>query len=162
MILTILLFGLNSLAIVVVYLLLSKKLRNNAYHKEYLQSVRGEIEQIIIELNQTTDRNIALIEERVEGLRKLLAKADKNIVLLQKTHEKEQQSEDVYKNLRKKAEERRKMASATKNEEPKQKDVRLRVRELAAEGMTKEIIASRMEMTIGEVELILSLGQNKG
>ncbi|HOT59225.1 MAG TPA: hypothetical protein P5519_03780 [Spirochaetia bacterium] len=51
--------------------------------------IREELNLLLIELNQTTDRNITLIEDRISTLKKLLEEADRKIrVLNQETSRK--------------------------------------------------------------------------
>lgn len=51
--------------------------------------IREELNLLLIELNQTTDRNITLIEDRITTLKKLIEEADKRIrVLNQETSRK--------------------------------------------------------------------------
>ncbi|MBN2652322.1 MAG: hypothetical protein JXR63_08065 [Spirochaetales bacterium] len=52
--------------------------------KIFLKKVKGEIADIITELNQTTERNVSIIEFKINALNKLVNDADSRIKLLDK------------------------------------------------------------------------------
>jgi len=81
------------------YLILKKKIDKIANTDSQLEEVREEVARIIIELNQTTERNIALIEDRISRLAELLSTADKKIGLLKRESEKHEVSQKVYSEL---------------------------------------------------------------
>ena len=54
---------------------------------------------MVVQLNQTTDRNVSLLEDRIRQLTELLAKADKKIGLLRREGEKHEVSQSVYNHL---------------------------------------------------------------
>lgn len=124
---------------------------------------------MIIDLNQTTDRNVGLVEEQLERLSSRIAEADRRIVVLKKETEKTRSSEEVYTRLRpvlppsskepkaadKKAEKREEKPPEVK------RTTREQVLELYRSGMEAREIATKVDKTLGEVELIIALGINR-
>ena len=138
----------------VVYQLLKKKIERSCDPEALLGRIREEVNRIIVELNQTTDRNIALVEDRIGRLMDLLAKADKKIGLLQREGEKHEVSAKLYSALAK--------SKAPPEPEPEAgKDVREEVIRLHQAGFPASLISRRLGAPLGEVELIISLSERK-
>ena len=76
----------------IVYLILKAKLNKSVDPKAILESIREEVDRIIVELNSTTDRNITLLEDKVQSLSTLLEQADKKIGILKREIEKHELS----------------------------------------------------------------------
>ncbi|MEE9306355.1 MAG: hypothetical protein V3V57_02360, partial [Spirochaetia bacterium] len=51
----------------VVYLILKRGLSKSLDPQTVLESIREEVDRIIVELNSTTDRNITLLEDKVQS-----------------------------------------------------------------------------------------------
>jgi hypothetical protein len=114
-----------------------------------LEELRQEIGRIIVELNQVTDRNVRLLEDKAAALNELLATADKKMSLLRREIERHEVGSRLYDRL----------AGARPPEAvPEERDTRTDVLRLHRAGLSARIIASRVEMPLGEVELIISLG----
>ena len=137
------------LGFTVVFLVLKKKIEKISDSSFLTGKIREEVNQIIVELNQTADRNIALIEDRIQNIIDLLSKADKRISVLQRETEKHEVSKNMYQNVME--------ATKRKDEVNRQQEV-LR---LFREGISSVTIANRTGIPIGEVELIISLGSRK-
>ncbi|MQY76691.1 MAG: hypothetical protein GH155_03590 [Spirochaeta sp.] len=137
------------------YLILKRKIEKKTDTGSHLEEVREEVARVIIELNQTTERNIALIEDRISCLRELLSTADKKIGLLKRESEKHEVSQRVYSKLS-----ARPVVNAAKEENPK-KDNQKEILRLHLSGFTPRIIAKRVGLSLGEVELIISLSERK-
>lgn len=133
---------------VLVYLLLKKKIAKSLDAAAILDQVRDEVGRIVVELNQTTNRNITLIEDRINALSELLSKADKKIALIRREAEKQEIGARLYSELAAKRQETPKAEPAQRQEEA------LR---LARSGANPAVIAKRLGLTLGEVELIISL-----
>ncbi len=119
-----------------------------------VEKIRKEIDELVVELNHTTDRNIELIEERIGRLNKLLKDADNRIVALDRRKENttvKKTYEDIVTGRRSPAD--------TRNTEP---TVRDKVLSLAREGFDNAVIAKKCQLTLGEVDLIVSLEISKG
>lgn len=131
----------------VVYLILKSKLSKSVDPKAILESIRGEVDRIIVELNSTTDRNISLLEDKVQSLSSLLEKADRKISVLRREIEKHELSGKVYSEL---AEQR--------GQKMEEEDLQSQVLRLNRQGISASVIAKRLGITLAEIELIISLG----
>ena len=116
----------------------------------YLEQIRNEVDDLVIELNQTTNRNIGLIEDRLDRLKELLDKADKSIVLHSKSTEQKKEETKVYTNLK-------------KNIRLADQDVSIgeKVKRMYMDGVKKEVIASKLDVTLSEVDLILTIEMSR-
>ncbi|ADN01884.1 hypothetical protein [Spirochaeta thermophila] len=63
--------------------LINRKIEQKVETLEFMNRVRRELEEILASCNETTDRNVSILEHRVSGLRKLVDRADKRIQVLQ-------------------------------------------------------------------------------
>ena len=61
--------------------------------------MREEVDRLQVELNQTTNRNVTLIEDRLNALSEALGKADKKILLFRREAEKQEMSGKLYTEL---------------------------------------------------------------
>ncbi|MFW6338775.1 MAG: DUF6115 domain-containing protein [Alkalispirochaetaceae bacterium] len=168
----------NAVILAIIYLVLNRKVEKNITPEAFLEKVRSEIESVIVDLNETTDRNITLLEERVRSLQALIKRADKQLTVLQREVEKRKESSEVYTHLRKAG--KIVSGSAQRNEtegmtqsssiagagsEPATPNSEIpleeRVINLHNQGVAPGSIAARLNRTIGEVELIISLYERK-
>jgi hypothetical protein len=85
--------------LLLVYVLLRDRVRRATTAEAQVAEIRDEMGRLVVELNQTTDRNIALIEDRIASLNDLLAAADKKIGLLHREMEKHDVGTQVYSRL---------------------------------------------------------------
>jgi hypothetical protein len=85
--------------LLLVYALLRDRVRRATTAEAQVAEVRDEMSRLVVELNSTTDRNIALIEDRIASLNDLLAAADKKIGLLHREMEKHDVGTQVYSRL---------------------------------------------------------------
>lgn len=154
-------------------------IRRAVRQPESLQEVRKEIDALITELNQNADRNLTLMEQRLGQIQQVLTEADRRLVLLKKEETKSQASAQIYSHLQKakplvtseppqvqvQAAEVSQgtptppipAKSVPKEEPPQVKSTAQKVRELFGEGRDAPQIARTLGITLGEVELILSL-----
>ena len=130
----------------IVYLILKAKLQKSVDPKVVLDSIREEVDRIIVELNSTTDRNITLLEDKVQNLSSLLEQADKKIGLLRREIEKHELSGRVYSELAEK-----------RGQEVTEEDLQSRVLRLHEQGISASAIAKRLGITLAEIELIVTL-----
>jgi hypothetical protein len=131
-----------------VYLILKAKLNKSVDPKAILESIREEVDRIIVELNSTTDRNITLLEDKVRGLSTLLEQADKKIGILRREIEKHELSGKVYSELAR---------DGKRVQEPEEQDPHTQVLSLHRQGISPSAIAKRLGITLAEIELIISL-----
>ncbi len=140
----------------IIYVVLKKKIKEFVDPSSLLDQIREEVNRIIVELNQTTDRNIALIEDRINRLMELHAEADKKISLLQREGEKHEVSRKLYNNITQRQAEKK---HGLKLDE--RRDRQDEVLRLHQAGFSAPIIAKRTGSSLGEVELIISLLERK-
>lgn len=82
-----------------VFLILNARMNRRLSPDELVDQVREELSGIIVEMNKTTDRNIELLESRVEQLKGLLADADTRIKLVRGELAKTKRSAELYSHL---------------------------------------------------------------
>jgi hypothetical protein len=85
--------------LIVLYALLRDRVRRATTAEAQIGEIREEVSRLLVELNQTTDRNILLMEDRIGSLNDLLAAADKKIGLLQREIEKHDVGARIYSRL---------------------------------------------------------------
>ena len=96
---TLLLLAAVAAGYAVVYLLLRKKIARTLSAATVLREVREEVNRILVELNQTTHRNVTLLEDRIASLAEMLARADKKIALGRREAEKQELADRLYTEL---------------------------------------------------------------
>jgi len=185
--------------LLLVYTLLRDRVRRATSAAAQIAELRDEVSRLVVELNQTTERNVALLEDRVTGLSDLLAAADRKMALLQREIEKHDVGTRVYTRL---AEGSARAASGSGQGDsmnPKEampepapslsvelsekpgrhgdsspaaapvsgeaallkQDMRQRVVMLSRSGFSASLIAARVGIPLGEVELIISLERQR-
>jgi hypothetical protein len=85
--------------LLLVYVVLRDRVRRATTAEAQISEIRDEVSRLVVELNQTTDRNIALIEDRISSLNEQLSVADKKIGLLRREIEKHDVGTQVYNRL---------------------------------------------------------------
>jgi hypothetical protein len=85
--------------LLLVYVLLRDRVRRATTANAQIAEIRDEMSRLVVDLNQTTDRNIALIEDRIASLNELLSAADKKIGLLSREIEKHDLGTRMYSRL---------------------------------------------------------------
>jgi hypothetical protein len=211
--------------LLLVYVLLRDRVRRATSAEAQIGEIREEVSRLVVELNRTTDRNIALVEDRIASLNEQLSVADKKIGLLRREIEKHDVGTQVYNRLGERQQappaparmpplsvelsektEPEAVGLAAVDREPRQSqdgraagraarperdpgtregrtalgaepgsasreaaghrgeagDLRDRVMLLFRAGFAASLIASRVGVPLGEVELIISLEQRKG
>jgi len=145
-----------------------RKIRRELDSDAILGRLRTEVGELITELNGTTDRNIALIESRITALNSALNQANRTAELLEREAVKRDRSDRVYTELGRS----RPLSIAVDDEvksPPPDLDIAdfdaLPVRDKALvlhrKGDSIESIASDLDMSRGEVELIISLHERR-
>jgi TolA-binding protein len=182
---TLLLLAAVAAGYAVVYFVLKKKIARTLAAATVLREVREEVNRILVELNQTTHRNVTLLEDRIASLAELLAKTDKKIALASREAEKQDLADRLYTEL---ADRRRRPAepgstptgmsarrpapatpgfaepereAATPGQGPAAEDRQAEAVRLAQAGLSPSLISRRLGLPLGEVELILSLAEHK-
>lgn len=180
---TLLIIAAVLLGYAVVYLLLKKKIARTLSSAEILREIREEVDRLQVELNQTTNRNITLLEDRIAALGEALGKADRKIALVRRETEKRELAGKLYSELSARraptggpaeapppagpqpaAESPAETPAGALMEAPEEApeeapDKRAQALRLAQGGLAPSLIARRLGLTLGEVELILSLAE---
>jgi hypothetical protein len=172
----------NILLILILYLIARKRIRRILDGGDAVDAIRDEINRLIVELNQTSDRNIGIIEERIGRLKRLVDEADRKITLLSKESEKVRIGYDVYDRLKKSkslVKEGSEQNTEPESNAPKESaalsesvaalgtanktgttdggNATAQVLELYRQGFEPKFIAAKTGSTLGEIELIISL-----
>jgi hypothetical protein len=138
---------------IVVFLLLKRMLTRMFKTASLLDEVQKELNKMIIEMNRITDRNVGLMEDKVGQVSSILAEAEKRIAWMKRENEKYTVVRELASKLEKE--------SAKKQGNGKTAGIQEEVIALHNEGFTAQLIAGRLSLPVGEVELILSLNSHK-
>jgi Family of unknown function (DUF6115) len=149
----------NIAVLFVFFLYFRRRIEAILETKKVVEHIRSEVDDMIVELNQTADRNIGLMEERLTRLSALVSEADRRITVLKKESDRGKSAEAVYTHLKPLS------AAPSPRKEPEvqaaKKSPREEVLELYRQGLDAREIAGKVDKTLGEVELIISLGVNR-
>lgn len=156
--------GICLLAIYSVYFLLNRKISNILDSEKLLSRVDEEINGLILELNQTTERNILLIEDRIKTLSGLINNSDKSILLLNKELNRQKIEPLHYSHLAKNRKIQPTEDESVKEDEENDENLsnKNRILELFNNGFSSDVIAARTGASIGEVDLVITLNSRKG
>ena len=95
-----LIFGsINIIIMVILFLFLSRRLHRQYNSEKFMAEVQQEVNAIITELNQTTERNLQLIEDRMEALSALTSQLDRRIIMAKTEEERRTESTGTYNQL---------------------------------------------------------------
>ncbi len=172
-----------------------------------LETLRKEVRALTIELNETADRNISLVEDRILALRSLLEESDRRLEVVQRELSRKDQEAEVYSRLGKPRPAEPRPASVRPTEPPLDrsqdeaiwvevaatlppapasrepirldlsrrtpeiislkesvippKTMREQAIELYDKGFSADIIAARLAATVAEIDLLISLEEEK-
>lgn len=143
-----------------------RRLRRELETDAIIGKLRTEVGAMVTELNGTTERNIALLENQIRTVNELIDRAGKATGALQKEKEKHELSSRVYTSLSRS----KPLKLDVEEESPKKPDpiesepadfdslpVREKALLLHRKGSSLDSIATELDMSRGEVELIISL-----
>jgi uncharacterized protein YoxC len=139
----------------VIFAILNKRITRLMDPQAVLSKIREEVDRIIVELNSTTDRNITLMEDKVNSITDLLGKADKKIAVLRREVEKHEAAVKLYSELA------QSHARGTTAQGEQEEDIHTQVAALHEQGISASVIAKRLGITLAEIELILSLAKKE-
>jgi hypothetical protein len=153
----------------IVYAVLRERLRRAASAAAQSREVREEVSRLVVELNQTTERNVALVEDAIGRLNEVLARADKKIGLLRREADRHDGGLELYGRLadaRPAAPPGGGPVGSGQLRPPRETpvgapaaDPRSEAARLARLGFAVSLIAQRVGLPMGEVELIVQLGR---
>jgi hypothetical protein len=84
-----------------IWFLIKAKVKRYLELENLLSGVRDEARELILELNETADRNVSLVEDRMIALRSLLDEVDRRIGVQKREIEKGDAEREVYAKLNK-------------------------------------------------------------
>lgn len=169
----------NFLAMFIFYRMLKSRFSS----KKILDNLRSEVDKLIADLGREADRDVGILEDRVKNLRALIDEADRRILMADREESKRQEARSLMSQARPEPEPRQgpdrveirreesprrpvtvygRAPVVTKSEKPIQPLVPLheRVLELARKGISPELIAHTLSVSLGEVELILDMNDS--
>ncbi|AAX17603.1 hypothetical protein A7978_01310 [Borrelia turicatae] len=144
------------------HIYISLKIKSNSI----LRKFRSEVDKTIIEINQATDRNINIIEIKIESLNRIIKEVDERIEILDQrllgfnAHSISMGSNNfsmkgdssVYKSNLDYS-----IPTIEKNIIKEGYNIRQQVISLYEQGMSLEVIAKKLKLDLGEIELIVSI-----
>ncbi len=156
----------------VMFLVLRGRIHQELNATSLLKDVQDEVDSMVRELNLSAERNIGLLEARIEELEGLLAQADQKMVLLARETDRREKSAETYTQLKRTPVSEPDLAPLKPGVEPepereevtiavveplRPRSLKERVLSLRDQGMESGAIATATGATRAEVELILSL-----
>jgi hypothetical protein len=157
------------------FLYLRAYIRRSLSQEESISAARDEVNRIIHRIEEVTDRDISLIENREKTLKALLEETDKRIKVYAKELEKDRNAQKTYQELGNSLRESGPLVFSPSGEQeaaPRppagQMDEKAapgnmneQIRNLALAGFSPPLIASRLGISISEVELAMALLERK-
>jgi len=158
--------------------------------REMLADYRAAVHSLIAQIDAATDRDALLIEEQIKTLKKIIEDTDRRISVYMKELQRSRNGEALYSSLgrgiraaldsrappqlelpledTKKREENKKDPETVPQEAPARKrggkkpKLRVQIAAMAAQGVPPDKIASRLKLSIAEVDLALNLLRRTG
>ena len=133
--------------------------------QKVLKDIESELDSILTEMNGTTERNIRLIEDSVRRLKEQIAGADKRIKVLQGEDEKRSRVGSDYSHLSSRKPitlqvvDEPEVKAVTKEPDKVEESINSRIISFHRQGLEPRLIAGKVGIPLGEVELIISLSE---
>ena len=146
------------------------RLKDRFSSARILGDIRSEIDRLIMDLGRETDRDVAILEDRIRGLRELMNEADRRILLADREESKRKTLPEIP------------APEVTPEQTPEQTEpviiytkprisrresqiepeipVRERAIQMARKDISPEIIAKTLGISQGEVDLILTMNDS--
>lgn len=151
------------------------KIRNYLGSASETERVRREMAALVMELDASADRNISILEDRMAALKEMLGQADKRIAALDKELSNRKKEAAVYDSLGRFSGARIPPASQPEPEKesaipfirfsekplPIEESFADKVLSLFKRGFSSDIIAARLDATMAEVDLVISLDRER-
>ncbi len=119
--------GLLCLNIVLMFFLY-RKVSYNFSQSAYRDSVRGEVNKLIIDIEHESDRAITILEDKIQELHSVRAEIDKHLLLIEQEQNKWVMSSEVSEKLTKKTE-NAVQTNVSKDKPIRRKEIRKKVHE---------------------------------
>jgi hypothetical protein len=164
-------------------------IKKRTSENELLEEYRSEVYRLLAEIDSKTDRDLMLVEDRIKKVNEVLEEADRRIAVYTRELDRSRKGEELYTNLGRgiraalktpQVESQRqqqqmqsliqivpspeeKPASppppAGDNKNTSKRFIRARIDELASQGLSASEIASRLKISIAEVDLAMNLSR---
>lgn len=162
--------SINVLLWALAFIILRRRIDRQNDDRERMEKIREQFNQLIMELDQTTERNIQLLENKIAELKRLTQGAGKEIGMLEKQKLEYSQAMERYRELGRKewksaevtAEVKKEEPFVVVPEEPVKENPKEKVKRLHREGYTPDEIAKEVQLPKGEVELIITMSSMRG
>jgi len=116
-----------------------------------------EVHKLIAEIDAATDRDAQLVEERIKNLKNVLEETDKRIAVHLRDLERSRPGKELYTNLGRISQKITEIKTNSEETEINTKSAKVLIAEMAAKGMPPDQIASKLKISLSEVDLALSL-----
>jgi hypothetical protein len=141
-----------------------------------LAEIREEVNRLLLRIDEITENDITLIEDREKSLKALIEETDKRLKVYARELERRENSARALAAMAPEAvhetyagpgpavetePQASRFVRAEKQIPPEPKPVGEQIRELARQGFSSSVIASRLTISITEVELALDLMERK-
>lgn len=150
----------NSIVLTVVYI----KIRRNFSQNVYRENMQKEVHKLIVDIRMQTEQSVSLLENKIEELQDAIARADKYMNVAKKELTLKKTEYAMLSQLAKPAKSAEKAEVYTQERITRtEKQVRSQLRpeeevlELFAQGFSPDMIEQRVDLPIGEIELIITL-----
>lgn len=155
----------------IFFLILNRTIRKKMGTLELLDEIKNGIDEFIIQLNQSTEDSLSLIEEKIGESKAYLTRAEEKIIELKKNYSSAINSAKDIDDIRRDAEEARRRLILEENEHQLKANQEIKLERKEEKPLTPreqvllhyqngydiDQISSELKMPIGEVELIVSL-----
>ncbi len=137
------------------------------------EEFKDEIDEIIIEINRTTERNLQILEAKINQLNEITARSEKMFNALKKQKNTDESTEEIFQKLEKKSiSDRIEKLGSSQSSGPThpagaaesavtREDIRHKVMSMYQNGIDIELISRNLGITSGEAELIISINNIK-
>lgn len=169
----------NLIGMYVLYL----RMKSRFSEKRIMGQIGKEIDRLILDLGRETDRDVAILEDRIRALQELMDKADKRILLAEREEAKRQIRPVIHNHSIPEPFEPSPPPADVPQAEPERPSepiriytkpvlparekrpepvipVRERVVQMARKDISPEVIARTTGVSLGEVELILTMNNS--
>ena len=140
-----------------IYLFLRRLILSRLQSQALLKELQREIEKLITDFNQITDRNVAIFEERARALQALINQADQRLRLLQRAQKSEQEREERYREL---GAQQQHLRALDSERHTRRQAKQAQIRELARQGYSHTEISLRVGVSIAEIEALLAFPES--
>jgi len=149
-----------------------RKTSHNFSQNAYRDRIREEVNRLIIDIEHESDHAVTVLEDKIRQVEKLLTDTDRHMALIEQEHEKWNYKKQFI-------EEHQTAKKTAPPENPKKNsivvytkplgafdtaikaspilDPREQVIELARQGFSIDFIAEKVDLPLGEIELIISI-----